>query len=142
MTHLKKILLISLAIITVTPILSWAKENQITFKDVMQDLLTDTQQITKGIILEDFQLIEQAANKIANHPKPDLAIRMKVVKTLGNEMGKFKAKDTVVHNSAVNILSAAKANDMNTITKEYQQLVNGCLACHAGFKEKVAKALK
>lgn len=143
MTPFKKTLLTSLAIVAITPPLTLAEEaQQVTFKSVMQGLLTDTQQITKGIVLEDFALIQQAAEKIVDHPKPDLAVRMKLVKAMGSEMGKFKAKDTVVHDSAVKLVEAAKAKDMLAISKEYQVLVNGCLACHSSFKEKVANILK
>jgi len=143
MIFFKKTLLTSVAIIIIIPYLALAEDvQQVTFKDVMKDLLINTQQITKGIVLEDFSLIEQAATRIVNHPKPDLAVRMKLVKAMGSEMSKFKAKDTIVHNSATKLVEAAKTKNMLAVSKEYQVLVNGCLACHSRFKEKVTNILK
>jgi cytochrome c556 len=141
MTQFKQVILISLALLAISPLASSAEKQPLTFKKVMQELLIDSQKMTKGIIIKDFTLIEKSAQKIVNHAKPDLAIRLKIVKTLGSEMGKFKAKDTVVHNSALNLLNAAKSKDMVTITQEYQVLINGCLGCHTIYKEKVSKAL-
>ena len=142
MTPLKKTILISLSLWLFSSQVIAIEKQQITFKKVMQGLLVDTQNITKGIVLTDFTLIEKSAKKIVDHPKPDLAIRMKIVKALGSDMGKFKAKDNVVHKSAVNLLKAAKLKNMEAVTQEYQALINGCLGCHSQFKDKVAAALK
>jgi len=143
MTPFKKVLLTSLAILALNPQSSFAESSEpVTFKSVMQGLLTDTKKITEGIVLEDFALIESSANKIVSHPKPDLIVRMKLIKAIGSEMGKFKAKDTIVHDSAVNLVKAAQAKDMAAVKQEYSTLINGCLGCHSNFKEKVAKILK
>lgn len=144
MIKVKNLIFTSLIILSLSALPSLANNtaSEVTFKTVMQGLLTDTQNITEGIVLEDFTLIEKAATNIVDHPKPDLAIRMKLVKAMGSQMGKFKAKDTVVHDSAVALVKAAQAKNMDAVTQEYQTLINGCLACHTSYKEKVANILK
>jgi cytochrome c556 len=121
------------------------KENktpEVTFKNVMQGLLTNSLAINKGIFLEDFTMIEQAAAHIADHPKPDMAIRKKLMMNLGLEMGTFKSLDNVVHQSSVDIVSAAKEKNMEKVVKQYHQLIEGCLSCHADFKKRVSEILK
>ncbi|MBA6397062.1 hypothetical protein [Colwellia sp. BRX10-4] len=49
------------------------KSSIVTFKKVMQALLSDTKMFTQGIILEDFSLVESAAQGIINHPKPAMS---------------------------------------------------------------------
>ncbi len=144
MIKVKNLIFTSLIIFSLSSLPSLAKNttSEVSFKTVMQGLLTDTKNITEGIVLEDFTLIEKAAKNIVDHPKPDLAIRMKLVKAMGSEMGKFKAKDTVVHNSAVALVKAAQAKKIDAVTQEYQTLINGCLGCHASYKEKIANILK
>ncbi len=142
MTPLKKVILVSLSIGLFSSQVTAVEKQQITFKKVMQGLLVDTQNVTKGIVLTDFALIEKSAKKILKHPKPDLAVRMKMVKALGSDMGKFKAKDDVVHSTAVSLLKAAQSKNMKAVTQAHQALINGCLGCHSQFKDKVSAALK
>jgi cytochrome c556 len=118
------------------------KAPEVTFKSVMQGLLTNSLAINKGIFLEDFTMIEQAAAHIADHPKPDMAIRKKLMMNLGLEMGTFKSLDNVVHQSSVDIVSAAKEKNMEKVVKQYHQLIEGCLSCHADFKKRVSEILK
>lgn len=110
-------------------------------RSVMQGLLENTQQITAGIFLQDFNEIELAANKIADHPTPGMATKTKLLASLGAEMGKFKQFDTLVHNTAVNIASAASDKNMVAAMTAYHQLINGCQACHSEFKQRVTEIL-
>ena len=118
------------------------KAPQVTFKNVMQGLLTDSLAINNGIFLEDFTMIEQAAAHIADHPKPDMSIRKKLMMNLGAEMGTFKSLDHVVHQSGVDLVSAAKEKNMVKVVAKYHQLIDGCLSCHADFKKRVSELLK
>jgi len=47
-----------------------------------------------------------------------------------------------VHDLSLSIISAAEAQDRKRISADFQQLINGCLACHTSYKERVANALK
>ena len=112
-----------------------------TLKHVMQGLLKDTQELTQGIFLEDFQQIEQAAKRIADHPKPDLSIRMKLIGKLGSDMSRFKSFDMKVHDVAVSISQAAVQRDMSAAIIGYHKLIDGCQSCHSDFKQPVSKLL-
>ena len=108
---------------------------------VMQGLLKDTHLLSEGIFYGDFKKIEQAANNIANHPKPGMPTMKKVIGYLGKEMPKFKGLDTKVHNLAVDITKSAKDKDMATVVSQYHQLIDGCQSCHSQFKKRVSNAL-
>lgn len=113
-----------------------------TFKNLMQGMLIDSLKINKAIFLDDFSTIEISADNIANHPKPAMRIRKKIMMNLGTEMATFKQHDTVVHNIALEISKAAKAKNMPLVTSNYQRLTQGCLSCHSQFKQRVSEILK
>ncbi|MFT5519554.1 MAG: cytochrome c556 [Enterobacterales bacterium] len=119
-----------------------ATAKSISLKGIMQSLLSDTQKITEGIFLDNFQMIEKAANNIATHPEIPKPIKMKLMKSFGPKMVDFKAYDTLVHNAAVEINKAAKEKDRETILKQYQQMISDCQSCHNKFKVTVQQILK
>jgi len=116
--------------------------NSATLKEIMQDLLKDTQQISEGIFTDDIKLVEKSAQQIANHPKVPMDTRTKLAKAFGPEMGKFKGFDMTVHNTAIAIEKAAKANDMSSVVSNYHQLIDGCQSCHNNFKIRASEILK
>ncbi|MBA6364569.1 hypothetical protein H4J56_10125 [Colwellia sp. BRX8-4] len=118
------------------------KNSIVTFKQVMQALLSDTKMITQGIILEDFSLVESAAQGIINHPKPAMSQRKKLMKALGSKVATFKGFDKVVHGGAIKIKQAAKEKNMVVIVAEYQKLILGCQSCHSTFKAELTIALQ
>tara|TARA_R110001592_G_scaffold193977_4_gene441346 strand:- start:2578 stop:3033 length:456 start_codon:yes stop_codon:yes gene_type:complete len=118
------------------------KNSIVTFKQVMQALLSDTKMITQGIILEDFSLVESAAQGIINHPKPAMSQRKKLMKALRSKVATFKDFDKVVHGGAIKIKQAAKEKNMVVIVAEYQKLILGCQSCHSTFKASLTIALQ
>ncbi|AOW77887.1 hypothetical protein A3Q34_14155 [Colwellia sp. PAMC 20917] len=118
------------------------KNSIVTFKQVMQALLSDTKMITQGIILEDFSLVESAAQGIINHPKPAMSQRKKLMKALGSKVAIFKGFDKVVHGGAIKIKQAAKEKNMVVIVAEYQKLILACQSCHSTFKASLTIALQ
>jgi len=109
---------------------------------IMQGLLEDTQQIAAGIFLQDFSKIALAANKIAHHPAPGMVTKTKLIASLGPKMGQFKQFDSVVHDTAIVIATAANEEDMTAAMTAYHQLIDGCQACHSEFKQRVTKILE
>lgn len=122
--------------------LSSDKSSTVTFKQVMQGLLIETKNITQGIVLEDFVLIERAAAGIVKHPKPAMSQRKKLMKSLASEVATFKSFDHVVHGGALKIAQAAKDKNMVIVIDEYQKLITGCQSCHSIFKARLSKALR
>jgi len=60
---------------------------------------------------------------------------------LGPEMPAFKQLDIRVHDLSLSIITAAEAQDRERISADFGQLVNGCLACHTSYKDRVANVL-
>jgi len=56
-------------------------------------------------------------------------------------MAAFKQMDTLVHDLSLEIDAAARASDRNTVISAYQQMFDGCLACHENYKDRVAAVL-
>lgn len=108
---------------------------------VMQNLLQDTQDIVRGMMLEDYTIIFEAADRIASHPTPGLGIQVKLMRNMGGELPAFKALDGFVHDRAVSIRKASRAKDMHLVTREYNKLLNGCQSCHTQFKTRVSNIL-
>jgi len=151
MFTIKKILIpTSILILIAVANFSTANENsastesaaQGSLKLVMQGLLIDTQQLTSAMLTEDFANIEKTAKKIADHPKPSMATRMKLMKAMGSDMAKFKANDGVVHDAAVAMVENAQNKDIKAVGENFQTMIGGCLSCHGEFKAKVSAILK
>ena len=107
-------------------------------KTVMQGLLKDTHLLTTAMLTENFTVIELAASNIANHPKPPMQVRKKLMMAMGADMAKFKANDNIVHGAAVAMVESAQNKDIKAVGKNYQTMIGGCLSCHAEFKTKVS----
>jgi cytochrome c556 len=113
-----------------------------SLKSVMQDLLKETQQLTAAMLNEDFTLIADTAKNIAEHPKPSMATRKKIMKAMGPKMIKFKENDDVVHGAAVKIVTNAQQKNISGVSENYKKMIDGCLSCHSMFKSEVSAILK
>jgi cytochrome c556 len=113
-----------------------------TLKEIMQSLRDDVFTIADGMFTDDMDRIAQGASGIAHHPSIPGKQVQRVAAELGPEMPAFKQLDIRVHDLSLSIISAAEAQDHERISADFQQLINGCLACHTSYKERVANALK
>ncbi|MDX2367372.1 MAG: cytochrome c [Colwellia sp.] len=113
-----------------------------SLKLVMQGLLKNTQQLTAAMLNEDFTSIEHQAKSIADHPKPSMATRKKLMKAMGTDMAKFKANDNIVHSAAVDIMKSAQQKNIKDVGENFKKMIGGCLSCHNSFKNKVSAILK
>ena len=113
-----------------------------TLKEIMQGLRDDVFTIADGMFTDDMDRVAQGASGIAHHPAIPGEQVQRVAAELGPEMPAFKQFDIRVHDLSLSIISAAEAQDRKRISADFQQLINGCLACHTSYKERVANALK
>ena len=113
-----------------------------TLKEIMQGLRDDVFTIADGMFTDDMDRIAQGASGIAHHPSIPGKQVQRVAAELRPEMPAFKQFDIRVHDLSLSIISAAEAQDHERISADFQQLINGCLACHTSYKERVANALK
>jgi cytochrome c556 len=108
----------------------------------MQSLRNDSVLILDGLLVDEFDSVVAAARRIAEHPRIPASQIALVAAELGEEMPSFKQLDTLVHDLAVSIESAANDKDGIRAAADYQQMLGGCLACHAKYRQRVAAVLQ
>ena len=113
-----------------------------TLKEIMQGLRDDVFIVADGMFTDDMERVAQGAAGIAHHPSIPGEQVQRVAAELGPEMPAFKQLDIRVHDLSMSLISAAEAQDRERISADFQQLINGCLACHTSYKERVANVLK
>ncbi len=110
-------------------------------KTIMQGLRNNTVSMLDGLLTDDLDAVAVAANGIASHPSIPGAQVQLVARELGPEMPAFKQFDQQVHDLSLSIMAAAKEQDRARAIADYQHMLNGCLACHAAYKDRVSKVL-
>lgn len=110
-------------------------------KEIMQGLRDDSVAILDALLVDDFDAVAVAANGIANHARIPGAQVQLVARELGPEMPAFKQFDHQVHDLSLSIMAAAKEQDRARAIADYQHMLDGCMACHAAYKERVSKVL-
>ncbi len=110
-------------------------------KGIMQGLRNNLVDISDGLLMDDFEKIAVGAEAIAGHPQiPPGQVKL-VAAELGSEMAAFKQLDTLVHDLSLEIKAAAATHNRDDAIAGYQRLLEGCLACHSAYKERVAAVL-
>ena len=127
-------------VLVLTPTFALSSEAT-TLKSIMLGLRDGLVEIADGLLTDDFGLVQHGATTIAEHPRiPEEQIQL-VAQELGEEMAAFKALDSQVHDLSLEIEAAAKALDGATARSAFTQMIDGCFACHATYKERVATIL-
>ncbi len=111
------------------------EQEPLVLRKIMKDLGTDMQKIVDGISREDWSLVEQAAMRIADHPRPPLREKLRILAFIGTDMSKFKSLDKETHETARLLASRAKENDGRAVIETFAKLQLGCLACHQEFRQ-------
>ena len=110
-------------------------------RQIMQGLRDDSVLILDGLLINDLDKVTTGADSIADHPEiPPEQVAL-VATELGPEMAAFKQLDTLVHDLSLLIRSAALDGSRERATSEFQNMVNGCLACHVSYRERISVAL-
>ena len=115
--------------------------DDVTLKQIMQGLRDNLVEIGDGLLTNDFEKVSEGASAIATHPQIPAAQVQLVAAELGQEMPAFKQMDTRVHDLSLEIEAAARASDWSAAISAYQQMFDGCLACHDSYKDRVVAAL-
>lgn len=110
-------------------------------KEIMQGLRDDSVAVADGLLMDDFNMVAQGADSIANHAQIPPAQVQLVAAELGPEMPAFKQFDTTVHDLSLSIAAAARNNDREQAIADYQRMLTGCFGCHAAYRERVAAVL-
>jgi hypothetical protein len=119
-----------------------AQQQSVTsLKTIMQGLRNDTVSIMDAMLVDDFKAVAEAAVRIANHPRiPPEQVSL-VAAELGPEMAAFKQFDTLVHDLSVSLREAAEEGDRFVMQTSFQEMIDGCLGCHAAYRSRVMSVL-
>jgi len=112
-----------------------------SLKEIMQGLRVDLVEVTDGLLTGDFDQVVQAAARISQHPPISDAQAQLIASELGAEMAGFEQFDKIVHELSLSMTAAAKQRNRERTIADYQQMVNGCLACHTAYQSRVTAAL-
>ena len=137
---MKKLLGLASLVFVLVPAIALTGEAT-SLKEIMQGLRNNLVEISDGLLVDDYDKIARGAIAIAEHPRIPAAQVQLVARELGEKMPAFKRIDTLVHDLALEIDVAAKARDRNAAISGYAQLIEGCFACHATYKDRVAAVL-
>lgn len=112
-----------------------------SLKAIMQELRNDTVLIMDAMLVDDLAAVADAAVRIADHPRiPPDQVSL-VAAELGSEMAAFKQFDTLVHDLSVAMRDAAENGDRVRAQKHFQDMIAGCLGCHAAYRPRVMSVL-
>lgn len=134
------LLLISGSILTGLTFKEPKQDESLDLQTIMRLIYTDMQIINEGIYTENFNLIEQGAAAINEHPPLSDETRALVKKTLGERMPAFGQYDKLVHDTADSLKVAAAERNMESVLDKYQIIQQGCVSCHASFRNEIIRA--
>ncbi len=104
-------------------------------RNIMAQLGRDMLAVVGGISTEDWTLVARLAPDIARHPEPPLSEKMRILKWLGTDAGRFRGFDGEVHDAAVAMGAAATRGDGQAVITDFAKVQQGCLACHQSFRK-------
>jgi hypothetical protein len=115
-------------------------QNSPDLPTIMRLIYADIQIINEGIYTENYALIEQGAAAINEHPPLSDETKSLVKKTLGERMQAFGQYDKLVHDTADSLKVAATERNMESVLEKYQIIQQGCVSCHASFRNEIIRA--
>lgn len=106
---------------------------------IMRGMSRNMQIIADGIAREDWALIAETAPLIADHPRPPLADKIRILSMLGTDSTKFKSHDQQTNRAARDVHQAASRQDGIAVIAAYQRLQTACFDCHRSFRDRFAQ---
>lgn len=110
-------------------------------RPLMVGLAQDMDRIATGLWHEDYDLIEQGARNIAQHPKIPPRQLATIKQALGRQFKTFVQYDKRVHRTATELVDAAEARDWSAVLNHHEQLTRGCVTCHTAYRDTVRAVL-
>lgn len=103
---------------------------------IMRDLGTTMQDVTDGIAREDWAAVAKLAPRIADHPQPALAEKLRILAFIGKDSGSFRAHDQQTHVAALALAEAARRRDGAAAIAAFADVQRACLGCHQRFRQR------
>lgn len=105
--------------------------------EIMLGLSEEMTRIGDGIWREEFSVIALAAEAIAGHPLPPLMQRLKLLSDLGSNSSQFIAADKALKAAALEVVAAAKQEDLSAVLNRYQVVQQRCVDCHNWYRNSI-----
>lgn len=102
---------------------------------IMRDMGMDMQGIAGSIAHEDWAAVAERASRIADHPQPPLAEKLRILAFLGKDTGRFRRHDRETHEAAQELQRAASRQDGTAVIAAFASLQSSCLSCHQNFRQ-------
>lgn len=119
-----------------------AESPDIQLIEIMQGLESDLADAAHGIWMQDREIVQSAATRIAEHPKVSEEQLAAIKLELGSEMGVFAQYDEIVHSAAVELAeSAGSSENIEELFVVYHRIETGCLNCHSSFQKRISAVL-
>jgi len=108
-----------------------------TLRAIMQRLDVDMAGFTHALYMEDYPEMVTRSAALANHAHmlPEEVQRIRT--TLGADMARFEAADSVVHQAAVRLHEAAQARQIDTVVARLGEVQRGCVSCHGQLRDRL-----
>ena len=112
------------------------KSNQLTLRQVMQEILSEYQSIAAAVAVDNAEQAADSARRLANHriPKGGLLPYFPLDKMNSQDMGVLPAMNDAVEGSALRLAEAADKGDMAKAATHMSDIMSGCVACHQKFR--------
>ncbi len=106
-------------------------------RGIMVELEARMEAIVRAISLDDLEAVESNARQIADHEKPPVEERLKILGFLKEDANGFKETDGIVHLSALKMAEAAARKDYEGVVDLYRDVLNGCVSCHTRYRSRI-----
>lgn len=127
-------------VLTQTPVN--APPAQPTLKAIMQVLASDMAGVAMGVWLEQPDVVQDAARRVADHPRVPAEQLQAIQATLNQEFADFARHDQQVHDTSLDLIAAV---DASASPAEWLGIVvriqEGCVACHSAYRSRLVPVL-
>lgn len=106
----------------------------LAFRGIMQDLNTRMMAITNGISREDWSGVAEAAQAIADHERPPMSERRRIMLFAGPDVEQFRSFDMATHHTAQQLADLARKEDAGAVIDKFAELQRSCQGCHERFR--------
>lgn len=107
----------------------------LVLRKIMRELGKNMQHISDSIMREDWTQVTEIAPRIADHPKPPLTEKIRILTFVGSDVGKYRDYDEKTHQAGQELRRAAVHKDRTEVISAFATLQESCAACHQSFRK-------
>lgn len=113
--------------------------SELALRGIMRDMGRDVAEIAEGLLREDYDAVERAANRLASHPQPPAEERARIITWLGPRAARFRGHDAEANEHAKALAAAARLRQAAPALEAFHKMHSACMGCHVEFRGAVRK---